>query len=61
MQLVANDIGVECICRKQASFRAETWLFNVSDNGTHTWAYWGRQLQAMQSDLQRVKRVMGAG
>ena len=29
-------------------------VFNFPDNGTHNWAYWGRELQAMKPDLQRV-------
>jgi diacylglycerol O-acyltransferase/trehalose O-mycolyltransferase len=29
-------------------------IFNFPDNGTHDWAYWGAQLQAMKPDLQRV-------
>ncbi|WP_018601223.1 esterase family protein [Mycobacterium sp. 155] len=29
-------------------------VFNFPDNGTHNWAYWGRELQAMVPDLQRV-------
>ena len=29
-------------------------VFNFPDSGTHTWAYWGQQLQAMKPDLQRV-------
>jgi len=29
-------------------------VFNFPDNGTHDWAYWGAQLQAMKPDLQRV-------
>jgi diacylglycerol O-acyltransferase / trehalose O-mycolyltransferase len=33
-------------------------VFNFPDTGTHTWAYWGRELQAMKPDLQRV---LGAG
>jgi len=33
-------------------------VFNFPDNGTHTWLYWGAQLQAMKPDLQRV---LGAG
>jgi diacylglycerol O-acyltransferase/trehalose O-mycolyltransferase len=28
--------------------------FNFPDNGTHDWAYWGAQLQAMKPDLQHV-------
>ncbi|MBI3214312.1 MAG: esterase family protein [Mycobacterium sp.] len=27
-------------------------VFNFPDNGTHNWAYWGRELQAMLPDLQ---------
>ncbi|MGB1223946.1 MAG: esterase family protein [Mycobacterium sp.] len=27
-------------------------VFNFPDNGTHNWAYWGRELQAMNPDLQ---------
>ncbi|HNM83390.1 MAG: alpha/beta hydrolase family protein [Mycobacterium sp.] len=26
-------------------------VFNFPDNGTHNWAYWGRELQAMKPDL----------
>ena len=29
-------------------------VFNFPDGGTHTWAYWGQQLQQMKPDLQRV-------
>jgi diacylglycerol O-acyltransferase/trehalose O-mycolyltransferase len=29
-------------------------VFNFPNNGTHNWAYWGRELQAMVPDLQRV-------
>ncbi|MFV8263134.1 esterase family protein [Mycolicibacterium peregrinum] len=29
-------------------------VFNFPDSGTHNWAYWGQQLQAMVPDLQRV-------
>ncbi|MCV7196403.1 esterase family protein [Mycobacterium angelicum] len=29
-------------------------VFNFPDNGTHTWSYWGQQLQAMLPDLQRT-------
>jgi diacylglycerol O-acyltransferase / trehalose O-mycolyltransferase / mycolyltransferase Ag85 len=28
-------------------------VFNFPDNGTHSWAYWGAQLQAMKSDMQQ--------
>ncbi|MCH9666536.1 MAG: esterase family protein [Actinomycetia bacterium] len=27
-------------------------VFNFPDNGTHNWAYWGRELQTMKPDLQ---------
>jgi diacylglycerol O-acyltransferase/trehalose O-mycolyltransferase len=29
-------------------------VFNFPPNGTHSWGYWGAQLQAMKPDLQRV-------
>ncbi|MCG5434425.1 esterase family protein [Mycobacterium sp. MYCO198283] len=29
-------------------------VFNFPANGTHSWGYWGQQLQAMKPDLQRV-------
>jgi diacylglycerol O-acyltransferase/trehalose O-mycolyltransferase len=29
-------------------------VFNFPPNGTHSWNYWGAQLQAMKPDLQRV-------
>jgi diacylglycerol O-acyltransferase/trehalose O-mycolyltransferase len=29
-------------------------VFNFPANGTHSWGYWGGQLQAMLPDLQRV-------
>ncbi|WP_414687856.1 esterase family protein [Mycobacterium sp.] len=29
-------------------------VFNFPQNGTHSWNYWGAQLQAMKPDLQRV-------
>ncbi|WP_343600558.1 diacylglycerol acyltransferase/mycolyltransferase Ag85A [Mycobacterium sp.] len=29
-------------------------VFNFPDSGTHSWEYWGAQLQAMKPDLQRV-------
>jgi diacylglycerol O-acyltransferase/trehalose O-mycolyltransferase len=33
-------------------------VFNFPPNGTHSWGYWGGQLQAMKPDIQRV---LGAG
>ncbi|MEH3137351.1 MAG: alpha/beta hydrolase family protein [Mycolicibacterium neoaurum] len=29
-------------------------VFNFPENGTHSWGYWGAQLQAMKPDIQRV-------
>ena len=29
-------------------------VFTFPNNGPHNWAYWGRELQAMLPDLQRV-------
>jgi diacylglycerol O-acyltransferase/trehalose O-mycolyltransferase len=29
-------------------------VFNFPSNGTHSWGYWGQQLQQMKPDLQRV-------
>lgn len=29
-------------------------VFNFPSNGTHSWGYWGQQLQAMKPDIQRV-------
>jgi diacylglycerol O-acyltransferase/trehalose O-mycolyltransferase len=29
-------------------------VFNFPANGTHSWGYWGQQLQAMKPDIQRV-------
>jgi diacylglycerol O-acyltransferase/trehalose O-mycolyltransferase len=32
-------------------------VFNFPPNGTHSWGYWGSQLQAMKPDMLRVLRV----
>ena len=29
-------------------------MFNFPANGTHSWDYWGQQLQQMKPDIQRV-------
>ena len=29
-------------------------VFNFPPNGTHSWGYWGAQLQAMKADLVRI-------
>lgn len=33
-------------------------VFNFPKDGTHSWGYWGSQLQAMKPDLQRVLGVI---
>lgn len=35
-------------------------VFNFPSNGTHTWSYWGEQLQAMKPDMLRVLGVGAA-
>ncbi|QLL06632.1 esterase family protein [Mycobacterium vicinigordonae] len=35
-------------------------VFNFPASGTHTWQYWGEQLQAMLPDLQQVLAGMGS-
>ena len=36
-------------------------VFNFPPDGTHSWGYWGSQLQAMKPDLQRVLRASPTG
>jgi len=36
-------------------------VFNFPPSGTHSWGYWGAQLQAMKADMQRVLRVAPPG
>ncbi|MGW0162772.1 esterase family protein [Mycobacterium sp. NPDC003323] len=36
-------------------------VFNFPENGTHSWGYWGAQLQAMKPDIQRVLGATPAG
>jgi diacylglycerol O-acyltransferase / trehalose O-mycolyltransferase len=36
-------------------------VFNFPPSGTHSWGYWGAQLQAMKPDLQRVLGATPAG
>jgi diacylglycerol O-acyltransferase/trehalose O-mycolyltransferase len=41
----------------QSNYRAaggSNGVFNFPPNGTHSWGYWGGQLQAMKPDIQRV-------
>ena len=34
--------------------RRKNGVFNFPPNGTHSWGYWGAQLQQMIPDMQRV-------
>ena len=36
-------------------------VFNFPPDGTHSWGYWGSQLQAMKPDLQRVLGAVPTG
>jgi diacylglycerol O-acyltransferase / trehalose O-mycolyltransferase len=36
-------------------------VFNFPPNGTHSWGYWGGQLQAMKPDLQQVLGAAATG
>jgi diacylglycerol O-acyltransferase/trehalose O-mycolyltransferase len=36
-------------------------VFNFPENGTHSWEYWGSQLNAMKPDLQASLGAAGAG
>jgi diacylglycerol O-acyltransferase / trehalose O-mycolyltransferase len=40
--------------QKYAAAGGHNGVFNFPPNGTHSWGYWGSQLQAMKPDLQRV-------
>lgn len=49
------------VCRTNSTFQEKyleaggnNGVFNFPSSGTHAWAYWGQQLQAMKPDLQRV-------
>lgn len=49
------------VCRTNSTFKdkyiaagGNNAVFNFPESGTHAWAYWGQQLQAMKPDLQRV-------
>src|SRR5262249_44444405 len=35
-------------------------VFNFPPNGTHSWGYWGAQLQQMKPDIQRVLRAQAS-
>lgn len=36
-------------------------VFNFPPSGTHSWGYWGAQLQAMKADMQRVLGAQPSG
>lgn len=40
--------------RKYLAAGGRNAVFNFPPSGTHSWGYWGAQLQAMKGDLQRV-------
>lgn len=40
--------------RKYQAAGGRNAVFNFPPSGTHSWGYWGAQLQAMKGDLQRV-------
>jgi diacylglycerol O-acyltransferase/trehalose O-mycolyltransferase len=40
--------------RKYLAVGGRNAVFNFPPSGTHSWGYWGAQLQAMKGDLQRV-------
>ena len=40
--------------KKYVAMGGRNAVFNFPANGTHSWGYWGGQLQAMKPDLQRV-------
>jgi diacylglycerol O-acyltransferase / trehalose O-mycolyltransferase len=37
-----------------AAMGGHNGVFNLPANGTHSWEYWGKELQSMKPDLQRV-------
>jgi diacylglycerol O-acyltransferase / trehalose O-mycolyltransferase / mycolyltransferase Ag85 len=40
--------------QRYVSAGGQNGVFNFPPNGTHSWGYWGGQLQAMKPDIQRV-------
>jgi diacylglycerol O-acyltransferase / trehalose O-mycolyltransferase len=47
--------------RKYLAAGGRNAVFNFPPSGTHSWGYWGAQLQAMKGDLQRVLGATPAG
>jgi diacylglycerol O-acyltransferase/trehalose O-mycolyltransferase len=50
----ATRISNKAFQKKYLAAGGSNGVFNFPANGTHTWSYWGAQLQAMKPDLQRV-------
>ena len=47
--------------RKYLAAGGRNAVFNFPPAGTHSWGYWGAQLQAMKADIQRVLGATPAG
>ena len=47
--------------RKYLAAGGRNAVFNFPASGTHSWGYWGAQLQAMKADIQRVLGVPPPG
>ena len=47
--------------RKYLAAGGRNAVFNFPPAGTHSWGYWGAQLQAMKADIQRVLGAQPAG
>lgn len=47
--------------RKYLAAGGKNAVFNFPPAGTHSWGYWGSQLQAMKADIQQVLGVTPAG
>jgi diacylglycerol O-acyltransferase/trehalose O-mycolyltransferase len=56
LENVTLDTNKE-FARKYQAAGGRNAVFNFPPAGTHSWAYWGAQLQAMKADIQRVLGV----
>lgn len=50
----ATRLSNKVFQKRYAAAGGRNGVFNFPDNGTHTWSFWGAQLQAMLPDLQQV-------
>ncbi|MGO9509004.1 MAG: esterase family protein [Mycobacterium sp.] len=50
----ATRLSNKIFQKRYAAKGGRNGVFNFPDNGTHTWSFWGAQLQAMLPDLQQV-------